>query len=167
MAYMPGDTVVHPQHGTATVVGSVKKDVGKGPEDYLELYVETRSLKIMVPAGAVDVAGIRDPSTRGQAEAILAVLAEPSDVPEGWGERNASTLARVRSHDLDQVARVVRDLSRHQVRRGKPLTMTEKDLLAGCLDIVARELCLALELPEEETRVLIVEKCLSETVSSG
>lgn len=164
---MHGDTVVHPQHGTATVEGLVSKDVGSGPEDYLELYVETRSLKIMVRADAVEAAGIRQLSTREEAEVVLAILAEPSEVPEGWAERNASTNARVKSHDLAQVAMVVRDLSRHQVRRGKPLTMTERDLLAGCLDILVRELSLALSLSEEDTKTLIVEKSLSETVPSG
>jgi CarD family transcriptional regulator len=167
MTYTTGDTVVHPQHGTATVEGMVRKDVGKGPEDYLELYVETSSLKIMVPADAVQSVGIRDLSTKGEAEVILALLEEPSDVPEGWSERIVSTMARVKSHDLDQVSMVVRDLSRHQERSNKPLTATEKDLLKGCLDIAARELSLALDMSEEDTKTLIVEKSLSEKASNS
>jgi CarD family transcriptional regulator len=162
MAYMPGDTVVHPQHGTATVEGFVVKDLGKGPVDYLQLYVEGSSLKIMVPTDAVEAAGIRNLSTRMEAEGILAILAEPSEVPEGWAERNASTVARLKSHDLAQVSMVVRDLSRHERRRGKPLTMGERNLLEGCLDMVARELSLAQRLSENDARALIVEKSLSE-----
>lgn len=167
MTYLPGDTVVHPQHGTATVEGFVVKDVGKGPEDYLELYVEGSSLKIMVPADAVQAAGIRNLSTRAEAEVILVILAEPSDVPEAWAERNASSVARVKSHDLAQMAMVVRDLSRHELRRGKPLTMGEKNLFGGCLDILARELSLALDRSEEDTKALIVEKSLNEKVPNS
>lgn len=161
MTYTTGDTVVHPLHGTATVVGMVKKDVGNGPEDYLDLYVETRSLKIMVPAGAVDAVGIRDLSTREEAEVILAILEEPSDVSEVWSERNVATAARMKSHDLEQVSRVVRDLSRHQERAGKPLTLGERGQLQGCLDTLAGELSLALDLSEEDTKALIADRCLA------
>lgn len=166
MAYTAGDTVVHPQHGTATVAGLVRKDVGKGPEDYLELHVKTNSLKIMVPADAVEAVGIRSLSTRREAEAILAILEEPSDVPVDWSQRNVSTMARVKSHELDQVSMVVRDLSRHQQRAAKPLTARERDLLDGCLDIVGRELSLALGMSEEDTEALIVERSLSDKASN-
>lgn len=164
MAYMPGDTIVHPQHGTATVLGLVQKDVGKGPEDYLELYIKARSLKVMVPAHAVAAAGLRSLSTKDEAEAILCILAEPSDVPEAWAERNASSMARVKSHDLGQVSMVVRDLSRLERRRERPLTMTESNLLSGCLELVTRELSLALDLSEPDMKALIVERCLGEEV---
>ncbi|HVM00676.1 MAG TPA: CarD family transcriptional regulator [Egibacteraceae bacterium] len=161
MTYARGDTVVHPQHGTATVEGMVSRDVGRGPEEYLELTIETPSLTIMVPAAAVQAVGIRELSTKHEAEAILAILEEPSDVAEQWSERNASTQERIRSQDLDQAAMVIRDLSRHQRRTGKPLTLTEKGLLDRCLDMVARELALVLDLSEDDTKHLIVEKSLN------
>lgn len=139
----------------------MKKDLGQGPEEYLQLYVETRSLKIMVPADAVQAAGIRDLSTKKEAGQLLATLEEPSEVPEGWAERNVSTVARLKSHDLDQMSMVVRDLIRHQRRAGKPLTLREKDIFESSLDIVARELSLVLEMSKEDTKKLIVEKCLN------
>ncbi len=167
MPYATGDTVVHPQHGTATVVGIVSKDVGTGPDNYLELYVETASLRIMVPASAVEAVGIRNISTKAEAEAILGILEEPFDVPQAWSERNVFTMARMKSHDLDQVSMVVRDLSRHQERAAKPLTLKERDLLTGCIDFVARELSLALEMSEEDTKALIVDKSLNGKTSTS
>lgn len=167
MNYTRGDTVVHPQHGTATVEGMVQRDLGRGPEDYLELYVETRSLKIMVPADAVQAAGIRDLSTKGEAGELLAILEEPSEVPEAWAERNPSTVARLKSRDLDQISMVVRDLSRHQRRLGKPLSLREKDVFESCLDTVARELSLVLDMSKQDTKALILEKCLNEKDANG
>lgn len=167
MRYNAGDTVIHPQHGMATVAGVVNRDLGTGPADYLELYVETRSLRIMVPADAVDEVGIRDLATRAEAEAILATLAAPSNPPEAWSERNLSTMARMRSTALDQVAMVVRDLSRHRERATKPLSLRESTLLTECLDTVAKELAVALELPEDDTRALILDTTLrGETASA-
>lgn len=167
MAYGAGDTVVHPQHGMATVAGVVSRDLGTGPADYLELFVETRSLRIMVPAAAVDEVGIRDVATKAEAQAILALLETPSDPPEGWSERSVSTVARMRSTALDQVCMVVRDLSRHQHRSGKPLSMKESNLLTECLDSVAKELAVALGLPEDEARALILDTSLrGETASA-
>lgn len=167
MTYTMGDTVVHPQHGMATVGAMVSKDVGAGPADYLELYIDAGSLKVMVPAAAVEAVGIRDISTKQEAEHILAILQEPSDVPATWSERNNASLARVRSHDLGQVSMVVRDLSRHQERSVKPLAMGERALLKSCLDIVSRELALALDMSEEDTKALIVDKSLATASSTS
>lgn len=167
MRYEKGETVVHPQHGTVTVVGAARRDVGRGPEDYLELYVESRSLKIMVPAAALDAVGIRNLASRGQAEEILAILEQPSEVSDVWAERNVFTVARVKSRDLDQASMVIRDLSRLQHRAAKPLTLGERNALDACLDLVARELSLALGLSEQETRSLLVEKSLNESACTN
>lgn len=157
MGYARGATVVHPQHGAAIVVGMLFKDVAGEPAEYLELLVEHAGLKIMVPAASVAELGIRDVCTKQEAETILALLADEPDVPERWAERNAVTLARMRSASLRDHAMVVRDLTRHAARIGKPLSASEKASLDACAALLRRELSLSLELSEEQTMALIME----------
>lgn len=158
MAYAPGDTVVHPHHGAAVVTGVLQKDVGGGPVEYLELFVEHASLKIMVPSQSVARVGIRDVSTKKEAEAVLAVLDHEADVHERWTERNSVTVARMKSAGLRDLAMVVRDLIRHSERTGKPLSSHETASRDTCIDLLARELSLSLGMSQDEAATLIVER---------
>lgn len=168
MAYQPGDTVVHPQHGTATVEGVLVKDIGRGPADYLQLYVESASMKIMVPAESVERIGIRDVSSEDDAEAILDVLLERSEVPEKWADRNPETVARMKSGNLIEMAMVVRDLSQHARRSGKPLSPSEKSVLDRCLAMLSEELSVSLGMEPDEMLALIAEKsAIPNAVSVG
>ena len=154
MGYQTGDTVVHPRHGVAKVQGTATR----GKDDYLELFFEPKSMTIMVPVASLDEVGIRGVVTKEEAEAILAILEEPSDVPRAWVERNAATLSRIQSTELAQASMVIRDLTRHADRADKPLSAAESASLNSCLDTVATELSLALDLSPEETRALILSK---------
>lgn len=158
MGYAQGDVVVHPQHGTAVVKGVVTKDLGQGSTEYLELYVDVASLRISVPAASVGQVGLRSLSSKKDAEAILELLGHDSDVPIAWADRNASTVARMKSRQLDQVAMVVRDLTRHQQRIDKPLNAGEHAALTTCLNWLTRELALSLDLPEPDMMALLAHR---------
>lgn len=158
MGYGHGDTVVHPEHGAGVVEGVVTKDLGQGPTEYLELHIDYRSLTILVPAESLEQVGLRSLSSRDDAEAILALLEEDSEAPTEWSERNTATVARMKSRELDQIAMVVRDLTRHQRRIGKPLNMGEQNALKTCLGLLARELALTLDMPESTTMALLEQR---------
>lgn len=158
MQYSKGDTVVHPRHGVAAVRGTIKRGAGKSAEDYIELFFEPKNMTIMVPVASMDEVGIRSVATKEEANTILGILEEPADVSSTWSERNADTLSRIQSTDLTQAAMVVRDLTRHSSRSGKPLSAAESSALNACLDTVSIELSLALNLSEDEARALILDK---------
>lgn len=158
MGYATGDVVVHPRHGVATVQGTTTRGEGDGATDYLELFFELKSLTIMLPVDSLDEVGIRPPATAEEAEVILNILGESADVPEAWAERNAKTLSRVQSTELVQSAMVIRDLTRHGERSGKPLSASENGTLQTCLEAVSLELAIALGQTQEETKRTILDK---------
>ena len=158
MGYATGDILVHPRHGVGTVLDTPTRGSGKDSTSYLQLFFEEKTLTIMVPLESVEEVGIRRPSTKDEAEAILAILEESSDVPETWAERNASTVSRVQSTEIAQASMVIRDLTRHSQRIDKPLSAAERSTLEGCLDTVSLELSLSLGLSQEDTRALILDK---------
>ena len=156
MSYKTGDTLVHPQHGVGKVDGPPV--VASNGQSYLSLFFEPSSLKIMIPVDSLEEVGIRPVASADHAQHILETLAEASDVPAEWSERNASTVARVKSTDLDQAALVIRDLTRHQLRTSKPLSAAEKGVLDRCIEMVAQELSIVLAKTPDEVRALIDEK---------
>ena len=161
MGYAAGDTVVHPRHGVARIEGIETRGAGEGRTSFLELACAAGPLRILVPVGAVEEIGIRHLPTRREAASILGVLAQPSDVPEAWSERNALTTSRIASTELAQASMVVRDLTRHSQRSGKALSSAEQADLETCLRSVASELSIVLELSDGEARDLILEAAQS------
>ncbi len=158
MGYTTGDILVHPRHGVGTVLDTPTRGTGKTATTYLQLFFEDKTLTIMVPMESVEEVGIRPPSTKDEAEAILEILGESSDVPAVWAERNASTVSRVQSTEIAQASMVIRDLTRHAQRIDKPLSAAERNTLDTCLDAVSLELSLALGLSQDDTRELILDK---------
>ena len=158
MGFAPGDTIVHPRHGVGTVQEAVSRGTGDDATTYLSLAFEAKGLTVMVPVDSVDEVGIRRPSSKAEAEAILALLEESSDVPTVWAERNATTMARVQSTEIAQASMVVRDLTRHAQQSGKPLSPAERTTLDACMDQVSLELSLSLGLSQDDTRRLILDK---------
>jgi CarD family transcriptional regulator len=156
VSYAPGDKLVHPQHGVGAVDGPPTK--ASNGISYLHLFFERSSLRISIPVDSLDDVGIRPLSTRAHAQRILATLEEDAEVSTEWSERNADTVARVKSTDLDQAALVIRDLTRHEQRATKALSAAEKGALERCMDMVAQELSLVLDMTVEETRALIDTK---------
>lgn len=158
MGYATGDTVVHPRHGVGTVRGMTSRGTGKSKTDYLELFFELKTLTIMVPLDSVDEVGLRPPASKDEAKSILAILEEDSEVPEVWAERNAESMSRMDSTDLAQAAMVIRDLTRHSDRIEKPLSSAENSTLEACLETVSLELSLALDMTQDQTKALILQK---------
>ena len=158
MSFTTGDTVVHPRHGVATVQGMTSRGRGKDKLEYLELFIDAKSMTIMVPVDSLEEVGIRRVATPDEAEVILGILEETSDVPEVWAERNAATLSRIQSTELVQASMVIRDLTRHSQRAGKPLSAAENASLMTCLETVSMELSLSLGKTQDETRELIMDK---------
>ena len=138
----------------------------KSPDSFVELFFPGKGLTITVPETSLEQVGIRSVSTHSEAQAILAILSEDSDVPTAWAERSATTSSRMKSAELAQLSMVIRDLTRHSVRANKPLSPAEKTQLDECLDTVSHELSLALDLPQDETRALILHKVATETASA-
>lgn len=158
MAFSTGDTVVHPRHGVAKVTGTPTRKGADGPQDYLELLIEGKGMTIMVPVDSLDEVGIRRVATKAEANDILALLTEDSEVSAVWAERNAETSSRMQSTELEQAAMVIRDLTLHAERTGKPLSAAENSSLQACLETVSTELALSLGLSTDDTRALVMEK---------
>jgi CarD family transcriptional regulator len=107
----PGEVVVHPQHGTATVVDVEKRTVAGVERQYVVLRHVDDDLVLRVPIESLEDLGVRATVSKKQGRKILETLsAPPVNLSRSWQKRRADNLERIRSGDPQQVAAVVRDL---------------------------------------------------------
>ena len=113
MNLQPGNTVVHPHHGPATVVGRFARTVRGESVKYVDLAVHGGTLKVSVPAARADEIGIRDLPDSGELHRFAEVLCGPSTPEESqWSRRIKAQRELLISGDPVKLAGLVRDLLR-------------------------------------------------------
>jgi CarD family transcriptional regulator len=154
MQFEAGQTVIHPQHGPATVVEVFSRSVNGASTDFIGLRVHRSDLRIGVPVDRADEVGLRPVSAAAQVAGLLEVLRAPTgEQEETWSRRFKANQEKLRIGDLFVTAGVVRDLTRRQEARG--LSLDEKDQLEHARVPILAELALALSLADEEAERLL------------
>jgi CarD family transcriptional regulator len=149
MVFSPGQIVVHPHHGPATVTGIATRHIRGVPAKYLTLEIHSTNLVVGVPVAKADEIGIRPVLDTAALKELFDVLRAPSPKEvEGWSRRFKDNHEKLRLGDLCTTAGVVRDLLRRQEMKG--ISLGEKDLLKEARRPLVAELALALGITEEQ-----------------
>ena len=149
-----GQSVVHPHHGPATVVGILERTFRGQTHQYLQLEVVGSGMAVSLPLDKADEIGLRPLYDAEGVAALLAVLSAPSDhVQEAWTRRFKENQARMRSQDQLVQAEVVRDLTRRSTERG--LSAGEKEQLFLATQPLLTELALALGIERERAQEIV------------
>lgn len=157
----PGQTVVHPHHGPASVRGITERKMRGERREYVELRVLRTDMEVMVPMDQVGELGLRPVSTHAEIDEVLAVLQAPtSDMPDQWSRRMKANTDKVRLGDLRVTAEVVRDLTRRQADKG--ISTGERDLLRDASEPILAEIGLALSLTDEQAEAALEKAILGE-----
>jgi len=108
----------------------------------------------MIPVEACDDIGVRPVVTREQVDEAIAVLDRASTELSGnWSKRYRANTEKLKTGDINLVAEVVRDLTRHD--RVSGLSAGEKKMLSNARKILQSEIMLALDITEEEALDMI------------
>ncbi|WP_420176289.1 CarD family transcriptional regulator [Luteococcus sp. OSA5] len=161
MHFEPGQIVVHPHHGPATVTGIVTRAVRRNNRKYLELETHDQRLQISIPLDGADEIGLRNLLCANDRAKLLEVLAAPTThVEKGWSRRIKAHQQKVRSGDLALIAEVVRDLTRRQQDSG--ISLGERELLREAMTPLVEELSICVDADEET-----VTKALNDCILTG
>ena len=156
MAFKVGDRVVYPHHGAAVikkkesrVVKATEPDTKDAKVDYFVLHMAHGDLTLSVPVDKAEDVGMRPPISEEDVEDVLRLLAK-RDVrePANWSRRFKNHQEKLKSGDVYQVAEVVRNLALRESARG--LSAGEKSMLERARVILASELSIAWDVPEED-----------------
>lgn len=128
MHLTPGQTVVHPRHGTATVIEYEQRDLAGTSLRYIVLRREEDSLTVRIPADQCEDHGIRQVMGREVADEVLQLLADdPTRSDASWRKRHSAHEKRLKSGDPREIAVIVRELTRREREDG--ISMSDRRLL--------------------------------------
>ena len=117
--FLIGDKVVHPMHGAGVIERITHERLGSCVSSYYVFRMPSGGLVLKIPTDACCQIGLRCLST---AEHICQVLsAIPNlevQMSANWNQRYRDNLARLKSGDLLEVARVIKGLMWRDHRRG-------------------------------------------------
>ena len=149
MGFKVGDRVVYPHHGAAVIKKKESRVVNDEKVEYFVLQMAHGDLTLSVPVNKADEVGMRPPISVEDVEDVLRLLGK-RDVrePSNWSRRFKNHQEKLKSGDVYQVAEVVRNLALRESARG--LSAGEKSMLERARVILASELSIAWNVPEEE-----------------
>ena len=149
-----GDLVVHPMHGAGIIDGIVQEKIAGVTQDYYVFKMPMGGLLLKIPVSNSEAIGIRTVITQPEAEALLSAI--PSMAVEStanWNKRYRENMAKLKSGNLYEVARVVKALMHREDQRG--LSTGERKMLHNARQILISEIVMAEqgEYRELESRV--------------
>ncbi|ADD39862.1 CarD family transcriptional regulator [Stackebrandtia nassauensis] len=160
MSFSVGETVVYPHHGAALIEAVETRTIKGVEQEYLVLRVEQGDLTVRVPAGNVELVGVREVvGAEGLTEVFDVLRAPHTEEPTNWSRRYKANLEKLASGNPLKVAEVVRDLWRRDRERG--LSAGEKRMLTKARDILVGEVALAEASTKDDAEVLL-DKVLAE-----
>ncbi|EGC82056.1 CarD family transcriptional regulator [Anaerococcus prevotii] len=151
-----GDKIVYPMHGAGTIDSIEKKEFLGEVKDYFILKMPIGDMDISIPTSKINDMNIRDVITKEEGDKVLKILDEdPSDMSENWTTRYRQNQEILKTGDVYEIARMVRNLA--ILDKDKGLSTTEKKLLNRSRRILASELVMAGSLDKEEAEAMIDE----------
>ena len=162
-----GDKVVYPMHGAGEITGIEEQEVGGVTQSYYILRLPMGSMKLMLPVDKIEEIGLRDIIDESKLEELKEVLSGESDMAQGsWNKRFHLTLDRLKTGDVLEVAAVVRNLTRQNLK--KKIPSGERRLMDLSRQILISELVYVLDKnPDEVTdwvdKIIGTDENISET----
>ncbi len=145
-----GDMAVYPAQGVGVIEAIEAKDVGGGRQDFYILRIFDGDMKIMVPTANVKLVGLRSPIEKEKVSTVYGILEEPKglDKVASWSRRQREYTEKIRSGNLYEVARVLREL--YLLKGGKELSYGEKKFLEQARKLLVKEVALVEGAKEEK-----------------
>lgn len=151
-----GDKVAYPMHGAGIIERIEDKEILGEIRKYFILKLPLKKMDVMIPVENAEMLGLRYIVGKDVVEEVINIFSqEISDMSDNWNRRYRNNLEKIKSGDILEVARVVKDLI--IMDNSKGLSTGEKKMLVNTKQILVSEVVLALDSTEEEVDALIDE----------
>lgn len=159
--FLVGDKVVHPMHGAGVIEQITRERMGGQINSYYVFRMPVGGLTLKIPTDSWRELGLRKLSTAEHIRQVLAAIpALEIQMSTNWNQRYRDNLARLKSGDLLEVARVIKGLMWRDMRRG--LSNGERKMLHSAKQILISEVVLV-----ENAEYPAVERRINETMMMG
>ncbi len=141
MQFSVGDKVVHPHHGPGRIVSVERWELTDGAKCYYVIEIPGQALTMHVPVLQASKVGMRLAiSPSGLSQVLTTLRSRPRRLPDDYKERQEQIDAKVKTGNVLQLARVVRDLTWHGERAH--LTKRDAEYLKQGQELLAAEMAL-------------------------
>ena len=137
-----GDKVVYPMHGAGVIETVEKKEILGEVKNYYVLKMPIGEMKLMIPVDNVDHIGLRNIIDKSLVEKVYDILKQGAVLNgSNWNKRYRDNMVKMKTGDIFEVARVVRDLTYRD--REKGLSTGEKKMLVSAKQMLVSEIALS------------------------
>ena len=117
--YGIGQRVVHPMHGAGVIENVTEELLYGAARTYYVFRQAVSGLVLKLPTDNCEAIGVRLLYDRERMDAVLSAIPSLTVEEErNWNRRYRENMARLKSGDLTEVARVVKSLMRREAARG-------------------------------------------------
>ena len=144
-----GDKIVYPMHGAGVIEDIEEKEILGEKKSYYVMKIPVGNLKVLVPVDNVEDIGIRDIISPEEADSVIKIFSVDKETKQiNWNKRYRDNLERIKTGDIFEVARVVRNLMKRDSLKG--LSTGERKMLTNAKHILISELVLVKNLDKDE-----------------
>ena len=159
--YKIGDKIVYPMHGAGIIEAIEEREIFEEIKPYYIMQIVSEGWQILIPVDKVDDIGVRTIVTQPVIDEMIETLKLPMDVMEkNWNRRYREHLERLKTGDIFEVAKVVKNLI--LLDRLKGLSTGEKKMLNNARNFIVSEMVLIQDKDKEEILDLINSSVHSE-----
>ena len=159
--YKIGDKIVYPMHGAGIIEAIEEREIFEEIKPYYIMQIVSEGLQILIHVAKVDDIGVRTIVTQPVIDEMIETLKLPMDVMEkNWNRRYREHLERLKTGDIFEVAKVVKNLI--LLYRLKGLSTGEKKMLNNARNFIVSEMVLIQDKDKEEILDLINSSVHSE-----
>lgn len=149
-----GDRIAHPMHGAGVVDSIEEKKINGMTRKYYILKMPVGGMVVMIPTESCTAIGVRPIVDSDEAESIINSISEiDSEMTQNWNRRYRENMQRIKSGDLNEVAKVVKGLMARDSDKG--LSTGERKMLHSAKQILISEIVLSQNITYEEVEMKI------------
>lgn len=159
--YLVGDKVVHPMHGAGIIEEITEERLAGKRASYYVFRMPVGGLVLKIPTENCSVIGVRELSSCEEIRSVLNAIPElDAEMTANWNHRYRENMARIKSGDLVEVARVIKGLMWRDAQRG--LSNGERKMLHSAKQILISEIVLVQDIAYQEA-----ERSINEVMMAG
>lgn len=157
MKYGVGDKIVYPMHGAGIIEAIEEREIMGARQNYYIMRMPIGDMRVMIPMDNAEEIGLRDVIDEPEADRVLAEFQNcRTEMDPNWNKRYRENMSRIKSGDIYEVVRVVKNLMFRDKSRGG-LSTGERKMLNSAKQILVSELVVAKNLTQNKVEQLMNE----------
>ena len=154
--YKIGDKISHPIHGAGIISNIETKEILGEELSFYSIEIPANRMKLMVSTEKADEVGIRKILSKKEMAQVISGLAIPMEKRNiNWMERTRDNEAKLATGDINEVAKVYKEL--YKLDNEKGLSSTEKRMYTTAKNILVSEVSLVNKMTSEQAEALMVD----------